>query len=348
MQKIKVLSLFDGISCARAAVERAGFSVEKYYASEIDENAIFLSKKNWSDVEHVGDVRKVTGERYKNIDLLIGGSPCQDLSKANTTGKGLAGKRSGLFYEYLRILRETKPRWFILENVASMKQIYRDEITRELGVEPIMIDAGLVSAQTRRRYFWTNIKGVTLPEDRGIVLKDILEAGVPVTPLDRKIRGRISGWKENERKVYAFKKEAKSAQLSELTFAKVDAKSGTLTTHRAPNIFISLEDGTLAVREATKKGYAIAHDGDAIDVSFPNSTTRRGRVGKKAKSLMTTSHISVFTQGGGPTAHEKRMRAPAVFARWIYRWRLSFSCDLRSWQRLQCGRHRAHLIFCTP
>ena len=150
---MKILSLFDGVSCARVALERAGIPVEAYYASEIDKYAIEVSKKNYPDITHIGSVVDVKGEDYKDIELLVGGSPCQDLSIAGKR-KGLAGERSGLFYEYLRILKEVKPKYFILENVASMPKEAKEIITKELGVEPIMINASLVSAQNRKRLFW--------------------------------------------------------------------------------------------------------------------------------------------------------------------------------------------------
>jgi DNA (cytosine-5)-methyltransferase 3A len=169
---VTVLSLFDGISCARVALDRAGIPVKTYYASEVDKFAIAVSTKNYPDIVRLGDVREVKG--LTDIDLLIGGSPCQDLSIAKKGRQGLDGDRSGLFWEYVRILHETKPRWFILENVASMPKKDRDIITREMGVEPVMFNASLVSAQSRKRLFWTNIS-FTMPEDRGILLKDILQ-----------------------------------------------------------------------------------------------------------------------------------------------------------------------------
>lgn len=178
--KIKVLSLFDGISCARVALDRLGYDVE-YYASEIDKYAIQIAQKNWPDTIQVGSVTSFEAWRYeemRTIDLLIGGSPCQDLSIAKTNRKGLAGERSGLFWEYVRILHEVKPKYFVLENVASMPKEAKQVITETLGVEPIMIDAALVSAQSRKRLFWTNIPGVTQPADRGILLKTILQSGV--------------------------------------------------------------------------------------------------------------------------------------------------------------------------
>jgi len=180
---MKVLSLFDGISCARVALERAGFTVEEYRASEIDKYAIQVSKKNYPDIEHVGSVTEIHYRDWNKgyYDLLIGGSPCQDLSIAKKDRKGLDGNRSSLFWEYVRILKETEPKYFILENVASMPKDAKAIITETLRVEPIMIDAALVSAQRRKRLFWTNIPNVTLPEDKGIFLKDILE-DIPVPP----------------------------------------------------------------------------------------------------------------------------------------------------------------------
>jgi len=168
---MKVVSLFDGISCGRVALERQGFNVD-YYASEIDKHAIEISDKHGYSVR-LGDVRNVGF--IPKVDLLIGGSPCQDLSIAKKDRKGLEGDRSGLFWEYVRILRLLKPKWFILENVNSMPKADRDIITREMGVQPVMIDASLVSAQSRKRLFWTNIPVVGLPPDRGIRVKDILE-----------------------------------------------------------------------------------------------------------------------------------------------------------------------------
>lgn len=177
---MNVLSLFDGISCARVALERCGFQVDKYYASEIDKYAIQVAQKNYPDTIQLGDVCKITKEMVGDIDLLIGGSPCQDLSIAKKGREGLSGSRSGLFWEYVRILKEVQPKWFVLENVNSMPKEAKQVITEAMGVEPIMINAALVSAQNRKRLFWTNIPNVTLPEDRGILLKDILEDGVGV------------------------------------------------------------------------------------------------------------------------------------------------------------------------
>jgi len=177
---MRVLSLFDGISCARVALDRAKIPVTRYYASEIDRNAIAVSTKHYPDILRLGDVREVTS-LPEPIDLLVGGSPCVDLSIAKKDRKGLAGEHSSLFWEYVRIWELLRPTYFILENVASMPKADRDIITKTMGVEPVMLDASLVSAQSRKRLFWTNIP-VSPPADRGICLRDILQPDAEVDP----------------------------------------------------------------------------------------------------------------------------------------------------------------------
>lgn len=176
---MNVLSLFDGISCCRVALDRAGLKVNKYYASEIDKNAIKVAMKNYPDTIQLGSVKDII-EPPDTIDLLVGGSPCTDLSIAKKNREGLEGTHSSLFWEYVRIKNEFKPKWFILENVASMPKADKDIITREMGVEPILINASLVSAQSRKRLFWTNIPNVVQPEDKNVLLKDILQPDAEV------------------------------------------------------------------------------------------------------------------------------------------------------------------------
>jgi DNA-cytosine methyltransferase len=171
-KNINVLSLFDGMSCGQIALNKLGVKYDNYYASEIDKFAIAITKKNYPNTIHLGDVRDVKGEDLPKIDLLFGGSPCQSFSNAGN-GKGFEGS-SGIFWEYVRVLREVKPKYFMLENV-KMKKEWQDIITKELGVEPIAINSSLFSGQNRPRLYWTNIPGVEIPEDKGIVLKDILE-----------------------------------------------------------------------------------------------------------------------------------------------------------------------------
>jgi len=172
---MNVLSLFDGMSCGRIALERCGFPITNYFASEIDKYAIEVAKANYPDTIHLGDVTKVKSEDLPKIDLLIGGSPCQGFSWA---GKRLnfEDPRSALFFEYVRLLRELKPTWFLLENV-NMKQEHQDVISEQLGVKPVRINSNLVSAQNRDRLYWTNIPVRSMPENKRIYLKDILEDG---------------------------------------------------------------------------------------------------------------------------------------------------------------------------
>lgn len=174
---MKVLSLFDGISCGMVALERAGIPVERYVAYEIEPNAIKASAKNYPNIEHCGDVTTADFTKYQGFDLLIGGSPCQDLSNYKYDRgdvKGLEGEKSRLFYHFVRALRECKPKYFLLENVASMEQRWADVISEELGVQPVMINSSLLCAAERKRLYWTNIPGVSQPEDKGQVLSDII------------------------------------------------------------------------------------------------------------------------------------------------------------------------------
>ena len=161
------------MSCGQIALNRLGIKYDNYYAAEIDKYAIEVTKKNFPNTIHLGDVTKVKAADLEPIDLLMGGSPCQGFSFA---GKQLNfdDPRSALFFEFVRLLKECKPQYFLLENVR-MKKIYQDVITEHLGVEPIMINSSLLSAQNRLRLYWTNIPGVKQPEDRGLVLRDILE-----------------------------------------------------------------------------------------------------------------------------------------------------------------------------
>jgi DNA-cytosine methyltransferase len=173
---MKVLSIFDGISCGRLALERAKINVKKYYSSEIDKYCLQITKKNYPDNIQLGDVNNWMKWDIENPDLIIGGSPCQGFSFA---GKQLAfdDPRSKLFFKFVEILRYYKPKYFLLENVR-MKKEYLDIISEQLGVEPICINSSLVSAQNRVRYYWTNIPSIEQPKDKKIFLKDIIENGV--------------------------------------------------------------------------------------------------------------------------------------------------------------------------
>lgn len=171
---MNVLSLFDGMSCGRIALERAGIEVDNYYSSEIDKYAIKVADKNYpQDTKNrLGNVINVNGYDLPKIDLLIGGSPCQGFSFA---GKGLnfEDERSKLFFEYVRLLKECKPKYFLLENV-KMKKESEDIISEMLNVEPILINSNLLSAQNRERLYWTNIPFNKEIKDKKIFIKDIL------------------------------------------------------------------------------------------------------------------------------------------------------------------------------
>lgn len=176
---MKVLSLFDGISCGRLALERANLPVERYDAFEIDKYAIAVSNNNFPDIVHHGDVFKGDFKKFKGYDLLIGGSPCTYWSVAKKGRETTAdGEGFRLFMEFVRALKESQCRYFIYENNYSIHQNIKAEISEKLGVQPIIINSALVSAQNRKRCYWTNIPSVIQPQDKGILLKDILESGI--------------------------------------------------------------------------------------------------------------------------------------------------------------------------
>ncbi len=184
---MNVLSLFDGMSCTQIALKNLGIKVDKYYASEIDKYAIKVARENFPNTVHLGDIKNITGSDFIcDIDLIVAGSPCQGFSFA---GKQLAfdDPRSALFFEFIRLLKEVKPKYFLLENVR-MKKEHMDVISQQVsdiypecsngslfGIEPIKINSALLSAQSRNRLYWTNIPNIEQPKDLGIVLRDILE-----------------------------------------------------------------------------------------------------------------------------------------------------------------------------
>ena len=176
------------MSCGQIALNRAGISYDNYFASEIKRDAIKVTQHNYPNTIQLGDIRNIKAIDLPKIDLLIGGSPCQDFSIANKTRAGLQGAKSSLFYEYIRILNEVKPKYFLLENV-SMETADRNIISNLLGINPININSQLVSAQLRERLYWTNIAAentgfyfykhctIEAPKDKGITLQSILENG---------------------------------------------------------------------------------------------------------------------------------------------------------------------------
>jgi len=240
---MNVLSLFDGISCGQIALNKANIPYNNYFASEIDKNAIKVTQHHYPNTVQLGDVTKIEFIASK-IDLLIGGSPCQSFSSAGNRN-GFDGK-SGLFWEYVRVLNEVKPTYFLLENVV-MKKEWEDIITKELGVEPIKINSSLVSAQNRVRLYWTNIPGVGIPEDRGITLNDVLEIDSNDNPAA--IRGRrlnkatIIGRRLNEAgKRSDYNKDIPITQCLEVRATNTN-KSNCLTTVDKDNVLTPLPIG---------------------------------------------------------------------------------------------------------
>jgi DNA-cytosine methyltransferase len=244
MKQFNVFSAFDGCSMAYPALLRAGIPATaiRYFASEIDKYAIAVSKARVPNVMHMGDIRLISGYNYPGLDLLIGGSPCTNLSVAGN-GKGLKGTESQLFWEFVRFWKESKPRYFLLENVASMRERDRTIISEVMGVEPIKIDSALLSAQTRKRLYWTNIPNVEQPEDLFLRLVDVVKDG----EVDRD-------------KSYCL----------DANYFKGTTAGHYFSANRRQVVW--------KIPEATKKGYVECRNGDCIDLNFIRSDTRRGRL----------------------------------------------------------------------
>lgn len=251
-----VLSLFDGMSCGQIALNQSGLEVKRYFASEIKPHAIKCTQHNFPDTIQIGDVCKISyrdgilttenGDfEVGKIDLLIGGSPCQGFSRA---GKELNfnDERSKLFFEYVRILKEVNPTYFLLENVVMRKE-YSDVITDILGVTPIMINSALVSAQERKRLYWTNIQGIKQPEDRNIYLCDVVNFKSE-TPLKENIIDEIRKYTKRDFDVSIDKngnirphrKDKRKSGISEIgTLRNPNCKSVTIIKSHAPKTYKS-------------------------------------------------------------------------------------------------------------
>ena len=228
---MKVLSLFDGMSCGRIALDQLGIPVETYYASEIDKYAIQVSQANYPDIIQVGDICDLDPKDYMDVDLMLAGSPCQGFSFA---GKQLAfdDPRSALFFEFIRLLKAIKPKYFLLENVRMKKeflQVISEQVSEcypeiPFGIEPIFINSSLVSAQSRQRYYWTNIPGIKQPEERGIVLRDILETETDEQPV-----------KDTERNQRHYRDEDEKSLCMTATMYKGAGNNGMTLVPNKPN-----------------------------------------------------------------------------------------------------------------
>jgi len=175
---MNVLSLFDGISCGQIALGRAGIVVDNYFAYEIDKNAISITNHHYPKTIQMGNVVGADFSELPRIDLLIGGSPCQDLSRCNTKNEGLSGEKSKLFFEFIKAMQYTKPTYYLFENVGSMTKENKEIICSYFNAQPITINSNLLSAQSRDRIYWTNIKNIKQPKDANILVKDIISHDV--------------------------------------------------------------------------------------------------------------------------------------------------------------------------
>ncbi len=282
-EKINVLSLFDGISCGQIALERAGVQVENYFASEIEPNPIKVTQTNYPNTKQLGSVLNVKGADLPKIDLLIGGSPCQGFSFA---GKQLSfdDPRSKLFFEFVRLKNECNPRYFLLENV-KMKKEYQDIISSYLGVEPIMINSNLVSAQNRVRYYWTNIPVAGLPKDKGILLKDITEDGLQSLGLAQRGRYDENGNVVQKYELNGTEKSNAMTTVSKdtLLFIPVDKHSSNsglvcLGGVMKPTHKLWLDNGKLLQRNFSQGNRVYSSDGKSATLNA-NSGGIGGKTG---------------------------------------------------------------------
>ena len=259
---MNVLSLFDGISCGRVALERAGIPVERYVAYEIEPTAIQISKNNYQSIEHCGDVFEANFTEYQGFDLLIGGSPCTHWTIANhrreVTPDGEGGR---LFMQFVRALKESGCKYFLYENNASMHSDIKEFITSNLGVKPIMINSALVSAQDRKRLYWTNIPGVTQPSDRNIYLSDIVGCKCYSVVEQPFMRKKINGAYDRR---YEPRTDGKASAVvatreKQFNMVMIEADHATLNCTVDNGIFrndkkeypICAEDGQYCVRSLT-------------------------------------------------------------------------------------------------
>lgn len=333
---MKVLSLFDGISAGQLALQRAGIAVDAYYASEVDKYAISVTQKNFPDTIQLGDVTKWRewDIPWGEIDLVIGGSPCQGFSFA---GKQLNfdDPRSALFFVFVdichRVADDNPKMRFMLENVR-MKKEYQDVISGYFGVQPIPINSSLVSAQNRYRLYWTNIPNVTQPEDKGILLRDIILDDIDSKHyLSEKAVDKIK--KHNNKITVDLKNPDKSGTIHagyykmggrdqqyvieekyylsqeaidymgrlrngkprwEYHKNNLDGKAACLTA----NMHKGVPYGVLRIPEATKKGYVEVQPNEGVDLTFPNSKTRRGRSMKEKSNCLTAANYDYCWYNG--------------------------------------------------
>lgn len=279
---MNVLSLFDGISCGMVALERSGIPVENYSAYEIDKYAQAVSQKNYPEIRHCGDVFEGDYTKHKNCDLLMGGSPCTYWSVAKKNREITPdGEGFRLFMQFVRALEESKPKYFLYENNFSIHKNIKAEISSFLGVEPIIINSALVSAQQRKRCYWTNIPNITQPDDKGILLKDIIVSGIP--------------WQD---KAYAYTTRCQGATLKD-----------TLERHRhtmiAEPVILNDTNGKARTIKAQYKNVSFANAvrEDGFGATMVAVPVRVGQIGKGGQGQRIYSvygkSVTISANGGG-------------------------------------------------
>lgn len=326
---MKVLSLFDGMACGMIAMKNAGIEVESYDAYEIDKYAITVTQHNFPTIQQHGDVFKEDFTKYEGVDYLIGGSPCTywSIAQKNNRETEASGMGWELFSQYVRALREAKPKFFIYENNKSMSKAIRASIDEAFGFEAVYINSALVSAQNRQRLYWVGMRNadgtyskvpVEQPEDLGILLKDVLdgvadpvcvaergryEDGVIVQHFEARTDGKTNALttvQKDNNVAEPFRVGAlprPNGELSTSQAMRVYSVDGKSTTQSACGggmggktglYAVPVDCPTMRVREATKQGYVDIEAGDCVDMTMPNSKTRRGRSMKdKCNCVMT-------------------------------------------------------------
>jgi len=294
---MNVVSLFNGMNTGRQALKNVDIKVNKYYSSEIKPYAIELTQYHFPDTIQVGDVTKWREWNidWQSIDLILSGSPCQDLSAAGKRA-GINGKKSSLFFTFVEILKHVKklnPKvLFLQENVGSASKFDVGIMSRELGVYPVRINSKLLTAQLRDRYYWSNIKtketmfdlvtDIPQPKDKGIMFKDIITGG----HVEReKSTAILEGYVSKN----TFKNENSNEAQKYL--------KGRDNIGMCPIVYV--ENNEIRVKTNTKKGYDILTENDVLDLSFPTSTTRRGRVTKGKSPCLMESNNNLYSYKDG-------------------------------------------------
>jgi len=290
---MQVLSLFDGMSCGQLALQQLGIPVEKYYASEIDKYAITVTQANFPNTIQVGDVCALDPKDFADVDLIMGGSPCQGFSFA---GKQLAfdDPRSKLFFEFVRLVKAIQPKYFLLENVR-MKKEWLAIITEQLGVEGICINSALVSAQNRVRYYWTNIPNVTQPTDRGILLKDILEIETESQPVKDTERNKRHYRNRDQKALCMLASMHKGAGNNGMTLVPYKPVHNKINQAKVDN----MQPGDIAATQINNSknfGNAVNVDGKAFTLRASNPNGVVSRVKNKSKTVSDATQDSVVVE----------------------------------------------------